>query len=58
MSTMRSGTEQTVPFATELSDENLNALFGGGCGCGYICSFTGECGCANGFSVCWGCGRA
>ena len=32
-----------VPFAEELSDENLEALFGGKpvvCGCGWLCSFT------------------
>ncbi|MGO1070343.1 hypothetical protein [Lysobacter sp. CA199] len=46
-----------VPFAEELSDENLEALFGGKpvvCGCGWLCSFTGECGCSNGHSVCVG----
>lgn len=51
--------EQAVPFAAELSDDNLETLFGGlpgGCGCGWLCSFTGECTCTNGASVCWGCG--
>jgi hypothetical protein len=43
-----------VPFATELSDENLDQLFGGRCGCGWICSYTGECTCTNGFTICWG----
>ena len=52
---MLSTMEQAVPFAAELSDDNLESLFGGACGCGYICSFTGECGCTNGYSVCWGC---
>lgn len=44
-----------VPMAQELADDQLDALFGGlpnVCGCGYICSFTGECGCDNGVTVC------
>ncbi len=51
-------TTNAVPFATELSDENLETLFGGlasaRCGCGWICSYTGECTCTNGFTICWG----
>ena len=48
---------QVVPQAVELDDEQLDAVFGGryGCGCGWICSFTGECGCPNGISVCFPC---
>lgn len=48
--------EQVVPMAQELSDENLDLLFGGLmaqiCGCGWLCSYTGECGCSNGHSIC------
>ena len=47
--------EKAVPFAAELSDENLESLFGGACGCGWVCSLTGECTCTNGASICWGC---
>jgi hypothetical protein len=43
-----------VPFAEELSDDNLENLFGG-CGCGFICSYTGECTCTNGASICRAC---
>jgi hypothetical protein len=42
-----------VPLATELSDENLDQLFGGRSGCGWICSYTGECTCKNGYTICW-----
>lgn len=52
---MLSNMEQAVPFAAELSDENLESLFGGACGCGFVCSFTGECTCTNGASICRSC---
>lgn len=46
--------EDVVPAAVELGDDELDNLFGGAaCGCGWICTHTGECGCTNGMSVCW-----
>jgi len=38
--------------ARELSESELALSMGGHCGCGFICTVTGECTCANGISVC------
>lgn len=45
---------QVVPPAQELSEEEMKSVLGGDCGCGLICTFTGDCKCTNGFSPCWG----
>ncbi len=46
---------EVIPMAVELNDAELDNLFGGGCGCGWVCTYTGECGCPNGRTVCWPC---
>lgn len=38
--------------ARELDEAEL-ANVAGGCGCGSVCTITGECTCANGWTVCW-----
>lgn len=39
-------------IARELSEEEMASTIGGDCGCGWICSVTGECTCDNGITVC------
>jgi hypothetical protein len=39
-------------IARELSEEEMASTIGGDCGCGWICSSTGECTCDNGITVC------
>lgn len=39
-------------LARELDASELALAMGGDCGCGWICTVTGECTCTNGFTVC------
>ena len=39
-------------IAPELDATELAMVIGGHCGCGWVCTVTGECTCANGFTVC------
>jgi mersacidin/lichenicidin family type 2 lantibiotic len=39
-------------IARELDESELALAMGGSCGCGFVCTVTGECTCTNGFTVC------
>lgn len=47
---------EVVPSAKELNEDEIKNQITGGhpCGCGWICSFTGDCDCTSGFTKCWG----
>jgi Type-A lantibiotic len=51
MTMMLTQQENVVAFAEELTDVNLDSLFGGR-GCGWACPLSGECTCTTGASVC------
>ena len=39
-------------MARELAPDELAAVVGADCGCGWVCTYTGECTCTNGVTVC------